>query len=261
MVLSGSALQSAPAAQALLLRGAVGGSPVSFRVRNPRSLHHPPDPGPKSLCRQGRSDERLLLPLHPLGLSSSSILYNRGGSVVARRSSHNGGLNAGHDDEEEGHSGAQLGSHHHHGHDHEHDHGEHDHNHGEEQHEHSHSHSESHSHSHSHGHSHHGHTHASSSGNLNALQKSVQKLGNVLGLGFLAGLWRDNLKACLASLVLLLLSAAVPYFLPKAVGATVQSALIVPALPLTGVSNSFHSLVSCKPIGCLYKAVSLLIRF
>ncbi|CAM6083439.1 unnamed protein product [Calypogeia fissa] len=242
MMLQGIGVQGAPPAQSPLLcaRSAGGGAPVVRRRvgRNPRSLLHPiPEtaPGQKKLCSrwQGRrtSKIRTLIPENPL-LPSPSISFNR--SVIARHSSHNGGLHA------DGH--AEKGHHSHDDHEHGHDEDakceaqgnlhSHESEHGHEHHDHDHDHE---GHHHEHGHSHHGHTHASFSSNLNGIQKSVLKVCNVLGLGFLADMWRDNLKVCLTSLALLLLGAAAPYVVPKSVGATVQSALVLPALPLTGV--------------------------
>ncbi|KAG6543160.1 hypothetical protein Mapa_015409 [Marchantia paleacea] len=219
----------------------------SRRVRKDVSLClRPPDPQPISShlghkrLISGSHNARGLLFFSSLSSSASSC-YSANGGLHSGERSHSHLHNCEHSDENghcnhEGHernhvdlqtestsalsssSTTTLESHHDHehlerGHDHDHDHG----------------------HSHSHGHQHHhGHSHCNSDpGSLNGVQKLIQKLFRVIGVASIADMWRDNLKACCASLALLLLGALAPYVLPKSFGHTVQSALVLPALPLT----------------------------
>ncbi|KAL2650473.1 hypothetical protein R1flu_018601 [Riccia fluitans] len=89
---------------------------------------------------------------------------------------------------------------------------------------------------HKHDHLHHGHSHDSlDPAHMNAVQKVLHKVFKMIGVAAIANMWRDNLKACCASLALLLMGALAPYVLPQSLGPTVQSALVLPAIPLTAV--------------------------
>ncbi|KAL3701184.1 hypothetical protein R1sor_019206 [Riccia sorocarpa] len=114
--------------------------------------------------------------------------------------------------------------------DQEHDeHDDHDHEHDEHEHDHHH-------HHHSFGHHQHGHSHDTlDPAHLNAVQKVLHKVFRMIGVAAIANMWRDNLKACCMSLAMLLLGALAPYVLPQSLGSSVQSALVLPAIPLTAV--------------------------
>ncbi|CAK9274654.1 unnamed protein product [Sphagnum jensenii] len=100
------------------------------------------------------------------------------------------------------------------------------HHHTHEEHEHHHDHEQQCSHQH--------HHHRTEE--LNQVQRLVQRVSEVTGIATVADAWRDNLAVCCASTVLLLLGAVVPFIIPKQQSASsLQSLLVIPALPLTGV--------------------------
>lgn len=91
-------------------------------------------------------------------------------------------------------------------------------------------------HSHDHSHHGHGHGHSHSHTNLNAVQKLIQRVSKAVGIAAIADAWRENLTVVCVSSVLLLLGALAPFLFPNlAATSSLQTLLVVPALPLTGV--------------------------
>jgi hypothetical protein len=116
------------------------------------------------------------------------------------------------------------------------------HHHTHEEHEHHHDHEQQCSHQH--------HHHRTEE--LNQVQRLVQRLSEVTGIATVADAWRDNLAVCCASTVLLLLGAVVPFVIPKQQSASsLQSLLVIPALPLTGVCTSRQEILARYSI-CWY---------
>jgi hypothetical protein len=116
------------------------------------------------------------------------------------------------------------------------------HHHTHEEHEHHHDHEQQCSHQH--------HHHRTEE--LNQVQRLVQRVSEVTGIATVADAWRDNLAVCCASTVLLLLGAVVPFIIPKQQSASsLQSLLVIPALPLTGVCTSRQEILARYSI-CWY---------
>lgn len=118
----------------------------------------------------------------------------------------------------------------------------HQHSHAAGDHAHSHGHDEHDGHSHDHSHHGHGHGHSHSHTNLNAVQKLIQRVSKVVGIAAIADAWRENLTVVCVSSVLLLLGALAPLLFPNsATTSSLQSLLVIAALPLTGVYSSHQN--------------------
>ena len=109
---------------------------------------------------------------------------------------------------------------------------------------HSHGHDEHDGHSHDHSHHGHGHGHSHSHTNLNAVQKLIQRVSKVVGIAAIADAWRENLTVVCVSSVLLLLGALAPLLFPNPATSSLQSLLVIAALPLTGVYSSHQNSLS-----------------